>query len=152
MASDYFRNMEKELVFVVSRNTKEGKHICNQMSKKLKRKGLNSYGPMTMKAPWPEAQNVVLKSNDPSEDKYGWLQDLVHDTILTLKEGNSTLVRGYLLKFQRRINYDAKDLLNSVEQCSNSTNIQISRNTEENENKTNPPFSYDPIQDFITEI
>jgi hypothetical protein len=145
--------MEEELIMVVSTDTQEGRDVCKEISEKLRKKGLNSFGPATLpKVPIPEAKSVVLNSNPTSKDKYDWLQDLGHDTVLTLGSGNSSVMRGYSVKFQRRINYDAEDLYYSLSDYSVDTNVQISRNKEQSTNQTNSPFSYDPAQDFVTEM
>jgi hypothetical protein len=145
--------MEEEQMIIVSTDKQEGGKVSDEASNNLDRKGLKTYGPVSLsKVPIPTARSVVLNSNEPPEEKYAWLEDLVRDTILTLGEGNTSVVRGYILKFQRRLNFDAEDLYYALSEYTEATNVQISRSKQKMPNESNQPFSYDPAQDYVTEL
>ena len=145
--------MEEELVIVVSRDENEAKTVCNEITDLLRRKGLEASEPVCLaKVHITEAKNVVLDFEDPEMDKHRWLFDLKRATIENLGHASSQIVRGFSFRFQRRVDFDADDLLDSLEDFSSATVVQITRVQKSTSTSTNPPFSYDPTQDFVTEM
>jgi len=134
----------------IDKRLKEYVNKCLRLSEK---KGLESSGPLYLpKVHITEAKEVVLDSKEPEEDKHKWLKDLVRPTINDLGHSSSQLVRGYCFKFQQRVNFDSGNLVDSIGDYSDATIIQESRERKSNSNQTNPPFSYDPAQEFVTEL
>jgi hypothetical protein len=145
--------MEEELVTVVSRDENEAKTVCNEITDSLQKNGLEASEPVCLaKVHITEAKNVVLDFEDPELDKHRWLSDLKRATIENLGHANSRMVRGYSFRFQRRVDFDADDLLDSLGDFSSATVVQTTRVQKSISTSTNPPFSYDPAQDFVTEM
>jgi len=145
--------MEEELVIVVSRDSKEAESLCQRLSKNLKKKGLESSGPLRLpKVHITEAKRVVHDFEESEDEKHGWLNDLKRDTISSLGHAKSQMVKGYSFRFRRRVNFDGESLLNSLAETSDATVIQTTRIQKSSPDTKNAPFSYDPAQDFVTEL
>jgi len=145
--------MEEELVLVVSRNKTEARDVCSQISNILQKKGLESSPPLCLpKMHITEAKRVVLNLNEEPKEKHRWLNGVKRSTIENLGHYRSYFVRGYRFIFRRRINFDGEELINQIDETSSATIVQTTRIQKSAPETTNAPFSYDPSQDFVTEI
>lgn len=145
--------VEEELILVVSRDSKEAKSICKQISDKLRKKGLDSSGPLCLpKVHITEAKRVVLDGGRTAEESHNWLEQVRRATIENLGHAKSQMVNGYSFKFQCRVDIDVEHILGFVDDVSVATVIQTTRVKNSVSNSSDSPFSYDPAQDFVTEL